>query len=61
MIYELLEVTPEVKGLIEDGATPTQVAAKGIRTGASMWAHGLKLVADGVTSMDEVTRVAVRD
>jgi type IV pilus assembly protein PilB len=61
MIYELLEVTPEVKVLIEDGATPTQVAGKGIRTGASMWAHGLKLVADGVTSMDEVTRVAVRD
>lgn len=61
MIYELLEVTPEVKMLIEDGATPTQVASKGIRAGASMWAHGLKLVADGVTSMDEVTRVAVRD
>jgi type II secretory ATPase GspE/PulE/Tfp pilus assembly ATPase PilB-like protein len=61
MIYELLEVTPEVKVLIEDGATPTQVAAKGIRAGASMWAHGLKLVADGITSMDEVTRVAVRD
>ena len=61
MIYELLEVNAEVKVLIEDGATPTQVAAKGIRPGASMWAHGLKLVADGVTSMDEVTRVAVRD
>lgn len=61
MIYELLEVNAEVKALIEDGATPTQVAAKGIRPGASMWAHGLKLVADGVTSMDEVTRVAVRD
>lgn len=61
MIYELLEVTQEVKELIEEGATPTQVASKGIRTGASMWAHGLKLVADGVTSMDEVARVAVRD
>lgn len=61
MIYELLEVNSEVKCLIEDGATPTQVAAKGIKPGASMWAHGLKLVADGVTSMDEVTRVAVRD
>jgi type IV pilus assembly protein PilB len=61
MIYELLEVNQEVKHLIEEGATPTQVAAKGIRKGTSMWAHGLKLVAEGATSMDEVTRVAVRD
>jgi len=61
MIYELLEVTAEVKVLIEDGATPTQVAAKGIPPGASMWAHGLKLVAKGITSIDEVTRVAVPD
>jgi type II secretory ATPase GspE/PulE/Tfp pilus assembly ATPase PilB-like protein len=61
MIYELLEVNQEVKHLIEEGATPTQVAAKGIKAGASMWAHGLKLVAEGVTSMDELIRVAVRD
>jgi type II secretory ATPase GspE/PulE/Tfp pilus assembly ATPase PilB-like protein len=61
MIYELLEVNTEVKRLIEDGATPSQVAAVGIKAGASMWAHGVKLVAEGVTSMDEVSRVAVRD
>jgi type II secretory ATPase GspE/PulE/Tfp pilus assembly ATPase PilB-like protein len=61
MIYELLEVNNEVRRLVEDGATPTQVAAVGIKAGASMWAHGLKLVSEGVTSMDEVTRVAIPD
>ena len=61
MIYELLEVNAEVKKLIEEGASPTTVATAGIKTGASMWAHGLKLVAEGITSMDEVQRVALPD
>lgn len=61
MIYELLEVTSDVRRLIEDGAAPSVVASAGIKAGSSMWASGIKLVADGVTSIDEVTRVALRD
>lgn len=61
IIYELLDVNQEVRKLIESDSPPSDIANAGIPTGQSMWASGLKLVAGGFTSIDEVARVAVRD
>lgn len=61
MIYELLDVTPEVRRLIEDEKAPSEIAEAGIKEGHSMWACGLKLVAQGATSLDEVIRVTQVD
>ena len=61
MIYELLQVTPEVRRLIEEGAPPSHIGKQGILAASTMWANGMRLIADGYTSFDEVTRVAVKE
>lgn len=61
MIYELLEVDHDVQELIEADAAPSAIARKGIAAGRTMWANGLRLVAQGVTSLEELRRVAKAD
>lgn len=61
MVYEVLEVTHDIQALIEEGATPSAIAREGIRPDRTMWANGLRLVADGVTSLEELRRVAKAD
>jgi type IV pilus assembly protein PilB len=61
IIYELLQVNGEVRQLIEDGAAPSAIGKRGISPGSTMWANGMKLVADGLTSFDEVRRVATKE
>ncbi|MBC8738470.1 hypothetical protein F6X40_16975 [Paraburkholderia sp. UCT31] len=61
MIYELLRVTPTVRGLIEKGSAPSEIAAAGMKPYTNMWSNGVRLVADGLTSFDEVLRVAVKE
>lgn len=61
IIYELLQVTPEIRQLIEEGAAPSVIGQKGIRRDSTMWANGIKMVADGSTSFDEVLRVALKE
>jgi len=61
MIYELLQVSPAIRQMIERGAAPSEIARDAIAKGASMWANGIKLVAQGATSFDEVLRVAVKE
>lgn len=56
VIYEVLENTPVVRGLIEDNAKPT-VIEKEIPKGYSLYDCGLRMVNEGVTSIDEVRRV----
>ena len=58
MVYELLEMTPAVRELVEAGATPTAVARAGLPEGKTMWACGVRLVAAGLTSREELERVA---
>ncbi|VTU41550.1 MULTISPECIES: GspE/PulE family protein [unclassified Variovorax] len=58
MVYELLEMSPAVRELVEQGATPTAVARAGLPESKSMWACGLGLVAQGITSREELERVA---
>ncbi len=58
IIYELLDVDREVRDLIERGASAREIARVGVPRGRSMWACGLRLVARGATSLDELRRVA---
>ncbi len=58
MIYELLDVAPQIREMIEAGATSSAIGRRAIAAGQSMWACGLRLVAQGVSSIDEVRRVA---
>ena len=61
MVYEVLEVSPDVQVLIEKDATPSTIARAGIRADRTMWACGLRLVASGLTSLEELRRVAKED
>ena len=61
MLYEVLELNAEVQRLIEEDAPPSVIAKAGIPAGRTMWGCGLKLVSAGVTSLEEVERVAKRD
>lgn len=60
-IYELLHVNGKVRGLIERGAPVIEIEREAIGAEGSMWAMGLKLVAGGKTSVDELLRVARPD
>lgn len=57
MVYELLRVTPRVRELIESGASPSQIAKEGITEDRTLVGNALRLVADGVTSIDEVKKL----
>jgi type II secretory ATPase GspE/PulE/Tfp pilus assembly ATPase PilB-like protein len=58
IIYELLDVDREVRELIERGAPAREISRTGLPRERSMWACGLRLVARGATSLDELRRVA---
>ena len=57
-IYELLEVTEDIKKLIHDGAGEQELQAHARKQHASLHQHGLELVQQGITSTDEVLRVS---
>lgn len=57
LIHELLHVSPHVRGLIESGATVGEIGRNGLTEDGSMWNMGLRLVAAGETSIDEIMRV----
>jgi type II secretory ATPase GspE/PulE/Tfp pilus assembly ATPase PilB-like protein len=57
MVYELLRVTPRVRELIESGASPSQIAKEGIAEDRTLVGNALRLVAAGVTSIDEVKKL----
>lgn len=61
MIYELLDVNIDVRVLIEKGASPSEIAKLGIPYGSSMWASCVKLVAQGITSYEELIKSAKKD
>lgn len=53
MIYELFHVGKKVRNLLEENAPISELRAEGIITG-SMRDSGFRLVAEGVTSLDEL-------
>jgi type II secretory ATPase GspE/PulE/Tfp pilus assembly ATPase PilB-like protein len=61
IVYELLEVNHTIQELIEMNAAPSVIARQGIPADRTMWANGLRLVAEGVTSLEELRRVAKPD
>lgn len=60
MIYELLQMTPLVREALEKGEPPSVLAKHGMPEERTMWASGLRLVASGITSLEELQRVATR-
>jgi general secretion pathway protein E len=57
-IYELLTVDESLRKLIHDGVSENEIAAAALRIGMTpLREDGLRLVAEGVTSMEEVLRV----
>jgi type II secretory ATPase GspE/PulE/Tfp pilus assembly ATPase PilB-like protein len=58
-IYELLECTPQIRAMINDGASLDEL--RNAHTGHSLLSEGLRLAASGMTSLEEVGRVALTD
>jgi type II secretory ATPase GspE/PulE/Tfp pilus assembly ATPase PilB-like protein len=61
MVFELLKMKPKVRDLIEQSASPREISAAGIEQSSTLYANALRLVARGVTSMDEALRLAETD
>lgn len=60
MIYEIMD-GDRVRALVEKRAPISEIEKHGIAPGQSLWARGLSLVAQGITSMDELAIRADRD
>ena len=56
-VYELFEMTPDIRSMINDGAALEQL--RGARNGPTILSEGLRLAANHVTSLEEVGRVAL--
>ncbi|MDV6033533.1 MAG: type II secretion system protein GspE [Phycisphaera sp. RhM] len=58
-VYELFEMTPDIRTLINDGADLETLRRS--RTGPSLLSEGIELAKNKVTSLEEVGRVALVD
>ncbi|TWU59892.1 Type II secretion system protein E [Rubripirellula tenax] len=58
-IYEMLESDSTLRGLINAGADLDAIRAA--HTGQTLMTEGLRLAADGITSLEEISRVAMAD
>ena len=59
-IYSLLEFTPAVREAFLNGATATELTTIGVAEGMStLAADGIRKAAEGLTTIDEVLRVAL--
>lgn len=61
MVYEVLEMNPKVREALEKGEPPSVISRHGMDAARTMWATGLKLVAEGHTSLEELQRVATKN
>jgi general secretion pathway protein E len=58
-LYELLRFTPEVKRVVEEGASTDRIRDLAVRTGMRlMWQDGLEKARLGQTTLEEVARAA---
>lgn len=53
MVYELLQISPAVRDLIEQDAPPSRIVAAGIKSDNTLYANSLKLVAKGLTTIED--------
>lgn len=59
-IYEIMPVTPALRGLIVRGATVKEVQAEAVRAGMATMRHdGLRKAANGLTTVEEVMQVTM--
>ena len=56
VVYEVLDNNGTIQPLIEGKAPISEIAKKGLRPYYHMWHTGLRLVLNGVTSLEEVSR-----
>jgi type IV pilus assembly protein PilB len=57
-VYEILEVTPEIKLLITKNVAESEITAQAIKQGMNtLFMDGLNKVAAGLTTIDEIARV----
>ena len=61
MIYEVLEMNRNVREALEKGEPPSVISRHGMNEERTMWANGLRLVAEGHTSFEELLRVATKN
>lgn len=61
MVYELLEMNPNVREAIEKNSAPSFIAKAGMKPEATMWANGLRMVASGATSAEALLAAVNRD
>ncbi|NHR04545.1 Flp pilus assembly complex ATPase component TadA [Chromobacterium haemolyticum] len=61
MVYELLRVTSDIRRMIERNAPISEIDDKAFATEHRMWRHGLEMVADGVTSIEEIRENVPRE
>ncbi|OWY40382.1 hypothetical protein CEK28_03760 [Xenophilus sp. AP218F] len=61
MVYELLRVTSNIRRLIERNAPISEIDDAAFATEHRMWRHGLEMVADGVTSIEEIRENVPRE
>lgn len=54
MVYELLRVTSTIRRMIERNAPISEIDDAAFTDEPRMWRHGLELVAEGITSIEEV-------
>ena len=58
-LYELLQFTPPIQTLVEQGGSTKKIRERAIREGMrQMWEDGLEKARRGQTSLDEVAKVA---
>jgi type IV pilus assembly protein PilB len=58
-IYELLDLSQEIQGVIESGASTSAVRAAAVRAGMRpMWMDGLEKACVGMTTLEEIATVA---
>ncbi len=57
MIYELLKLTPKVREMIERGEPPSLITKEGINPEFTLSANALRLVALGLTSIEEAKKL----
>lgn len=56
MVYEAIEVNGKLRKLIERGASTSEIEETAIRAGGSMFELGMRYVANGLTSIEELLR-----
>lgn len=60
MVYEWIEVDSAVRSLIEEGVAATELERRLLSDGRCLWDRGLRLIANGRTSLDAL-RASVRE